>query len=81
MVIRVINAEVTHLYFRHQRLHFMEEFSSRRMRDGLIIQILFQSHEKTIELARVDDRPWDDIDMSSVEASYKIRVLFFAYDL
>ena len=51
------------------------------MRNRLIVQIVFQSPKKTVELTGVDNGPWNDNDAASVETSYKVVASFVAYNL
>jgi len=70
----------THLQFSHQGLQDTKEFAGVRVCDRLAIQSHFESIEQLVEGWGVDYRPWEDIDVPTMERGHKICCTLFLYD-
>jgi hypothetical protein len=69
----------THLQFSHQGLQDTKEFAGIRMGDRLAIQSQFESIEQLVEGRRVDYRPWQDVDIPTMERGHKVCCTLILY--
>ena len=58
----------TGLQLGHQYLQLEKKFARCWMCDGLFVQVALQFREQGIEPGRLDDRPWDDVELACMEA-------------
>jgi hypothetical protein len=59
----------------------MKEFACGHVRDLLLIKAFFKCGEQLVEFFRLDDRPWYDVQLSSMKARNEVGALFLFYDL
>ena len=65
----------------HKRFDGMEEFSGGGMRNLLQVKPPLECRKRLIEFLGFDYGPWDDVQLSSMEARDEVSVLFLFDDL
>ena len=71
----------SYLEFCHEHLHSLEEDGTARMCHWLLVEALLDCLEKSVELLRLDDWPWDDVEIVAMQTRDEVLSLLSLNDL